>query len=189
MINIVYDVDDVLNNLNDYVIGKLGLVYASNYNIRSCPEYTREQQDKILAMYNDPETFRNLKLVPGARDICKVEETGKARVWINSSCLNVEIEDIKRRCLLENIPGLNKDRLVFQVGYGMSKKQLDFTDIIVEDCITNLTKYNAQVEKILIDKKHNQAKTYCISDWDYGIKRVDTLLTANKLVMEYVNKH
>lgn len=189
MLNIVYDVDDVLNNLNDYVFNTLELPMASRFNIRECSEYTKEQQDTILDMYGNVETFKNLTYVDGAKDICEIEKTGKALVWINSSCFTKDIADFKVKSLLENIPGLNPDRIILQIGVGHKKKQLDFTDIIVEDCLTNMRVYKQSTSKLLINKIYNQPKTYCTSDWKEGLIRVPSLLEANKLIRSYVERN
>ena len=186
MIDIVYDVDDVLNNLNGYVFQQLKFPEPTNFNIRECKEYTKEQQDTILAMYGEAETFRNLTYVEGARDICEIEKTGKARVWINSSCFTQEIADIKTGSLLASIPGLNPERIILQIGLGHAKEPVNFAKFIVEDCLTNTFKYSNSTIKLLIDKVYNQAKTYRTSDWKAGITRVDNLVEANNIIRKYI---
>lgn len=187
IINIVYDVDDVLNNLNAYVFNTLKVPAASRFNIRECTEYTKEQQDEILQMYSNPETFRNITYVEGAREICDVEKSGRARVWINSRNLTQEIAEIKQKSLLESIPDLKANQIEMQIGAGDKKKISSFADIVIEDCLGNILMYEKHTTKILINKNHNQAKSYGISDSKEGIIRVPTLVHANLIIRKMVD--
>lgn len=181
-LNAVYDVDDVLNNLNDYVFETLRLHKAKRFKIpENTDQYTEDQMKSIINMYGDPNTFRNLRYVPGARDICKIEKTGKALTWINSSNYTEDIAKVKLESLIANIPDLNIDRIILVIGLGANKNAVD-ADIIVEDCFTNLDKYHDGTLKILIDKTHNQAETYGSTDAEKGITRVKSLVEANTII-------
>lgn len=180
--NVVYDVDDVLNNLNDYVMLKIGKKSARYYNINLCDEFTQEEKERIYEMFGDSTVFSKLSSVDGADEICDIESTGKAKVWINSSNYNKDVAEIKYPWLLKHIPNLNKDRIRLQIGKGEHKECCDFADIVVEDCFTNLLKYSDKVIKILIDKTYNQAETYGTTDRDSSIIRVNSLREANELI-------
>lgn len=188
MINVVYDVDDVLNNLNNYVCDKLNIDSSKldNFDIRKCSRLTAQEQENILDMYGRPDTFKNLTYVRGAEDICEIEKTGKALVWINSKCFNQEIADIKAQTLTEAIKGLNPDRLIFQIGTDQKKSGLDFADIIVEDNLLNLRKYSTKTIKYLVNKFHNQSETYNTTDIKEKLIRVPNLIEANRQIRKYV---
>ena len=183
MINIVYD---VLNNLNACVYERVGCVPASKFNISECVEYTEEEKQAIYDSFGSAEVFRGLSAVPGASEICEIEKTGKALVWINSSNFTQEIADIKREWLFKYIPNLSEERVLLHVGHGEKKVSLDFADIVVEDCFKNLLKYDSHVVKILIDKTHNKAETYGTTDEKEHIIRVNSLLEANVFIKSIV---
>lgn len=186
-LNVVYDVDDVLNNLNDYVFDTLKLPKAKRFVIAENSDiYTEQQVEAIIQMYRDSETFKHLKFVPGARDICRIEKTGKALTWINSSNFTEDVAKVKLKDLVTNIPDLNPDRIILVIGTGNSKNAVS-ADIIIEDCFTNLNKYPDGCLKILIDKEHNQASEYDTTDAEKGITRVSSLIEANEIIKYVVD--
>ena len=186
-VKIVYDVDDVLNNLNDYCLRKLNLPWAPRFNTYENECYTKEQADALMEMYGNPETFRNLTYVEGADQIYHVEADGHAEVHINSRNFNQDVADVKLETLRKLIPGLPLDRVEMQIGLGSDKKiDLD-ADIIVEDCITNCLKYRYDTIKILIDKPNNQSKVYDIDESEHNIIRVDNLIQANSIIRDFVD--
>lgn len=188
-IHIVYDIDDVLNNLNDYVFNRLGISdRPRQFNIMLCDQYTAEQKEKILESYGNPEVFENVAWVPGAYNIFDIERTGKALVSINSSNFNTEVMEVKRKRLHE-IPNINWDRVNLHIGKGYNKEAIDTADIVVEDCITNTIKYRKDTIKLLINKSHNQAETYGIDEKVEGIIRVNSLIEANEYIQRYVETH
>jgi 5'(3')-deoxyribonucleotidase len=186
-LKIVYDVDDVLNNLNHYVFSTLKLGLPDRFNIMDCDKYIDEQKKAILGMYSSPDTFRKISYVPGASEICEIEKTGKAEIWINSHSFNEEILQVKHDSLVELLPEMNKSHIILTIGRGAGKKQLDNTDIIVEDSFTNLMEYSDDVLKVLINKTHNQAKTYGTTDDEQHIIRVKDLEEANEVCWRAVN--
>ena len=186
MVNVVYDVDDVLNNLVSHIISKLGLPEPSRYAVRECTEYIKEQQDTIIAMFSDPDVFREISFVDGAKDICDIERSGMARVWINSCNANEKVGEVKRQALIEHIPNLSPNRIHFQYGDGLKKTPLPMTDIIVEDSFKNLLAYPKDVIKILIDRSCNKAEYFNTTDKEHQIIRVVDLNSANTLIKTLV---
>ena len=184
---IVYDLDEVLNNLNEYVYNFLKVPSASVFNIKECKEYTEEQKVAILSMYRDPEVFKKLDLVDGGKEILDIESTGKAEVWINSNNLSDEVKQAKIQWLKEKLPEFNMQHVVMQVKAAESKDGHDDAFIIVEDNLLNLRKYSKDTIKILIDKSHNQSEAYNTSDEAEGIIRVKDLKEANSRIKQIVN--
>lgn len=191
MLNVVYDVDDVLNNLNEYVFNLLNLSPPDRFNIYECNYYTDEQKRQVMEAYKSWEIFTHLQFVPGASEICDIEKTRKAIVWINSNNFTEEIAQIKYKSLTEYIPSLNKERIIMQIMNGdthVTKECIPSTDIIVEDCLLNLSKYGKDTYKILIDKTYNKSESYGSTDKDLGIIRVKDLLDANRHVEKIVQQ-
>ena len=186
---IIYDVDDVLNNLNEYCLTKLGLPWGTRFNTYENTSYTKEQADSLMGMYGNPETFRHLSYMPGARDIFDIEKTGKVKVRIVSRNFNQGVADVKMGWILGGIPGATSDNIEMQIGLGADKRIDKTADIIVEDCITNCIKYNKDTIKILIDKPNNKAEEYSINEGEHNIIRVDTLIDANNLIRKIVNNY
>lgn len=186
-IKIIYDVDDVLNNLNSYILSQLSLPWGERFRILECKCYTEEQANTILSMYGDPEVFKHLTYEPGASEIFDIEKTGKAEVFIISRNFNQEVADVKMKTLLEHIPNANPDKIEMQIGLGHKKEIDKSADIIVEDCIENCIKYNFDTIKILINKPNNQAEAYGINEHEHNIIRVQSLIEANQLIHAIVN--
>jgi hypothetical protein len=176
MINIIFDVDDVLNNLSTFAFQKHGLPLPHRYRIRECEQYTKEQQDAVLATLADPETFKLLDLQHGIDRLIELNEVPGARVGINTASFNSEIVEVKKVILDFVMSKLDPDMIFMPlINDGDKKANFDYTDIIVEDSMENILSYGRQVHKVLIDKTYNQAREYGIKDSDYGIHRVKTL--------------
>lgn len=185
-LNVVYDVDDVLNNLNEYVFKQLGVTWRPRrFNVRECTDVSTEFQDKIIGMYGSPETFENLDWVDGAHEITSIEADGSAKVWINSNNFSDTIRDVKRHRILTELTEINPDRVVLQVSGSNDKKAVN-ADIVIEDHIINCLKYSDWSIKILIDKTWNQPDQYEIAEDFYHIIRVGSLLEANQAVREII---
>lgn len=193
MYKVVYDMDDVINNLNKYVFSTLNLPLPEFFEIKSCG-YTDEQKEKIISMYKDPETFRHLRLMPGARCITRAEKIFKDKegnplvsVWINTISLNADIVAVKKETVRVGIPGFDMSRMITQVSDG-HKHILEDADYVIEDNIRNIVKYPSKCKKILIDKTHNQGHAYNIADRDAGITRVRNLKGAIRTVERDIAK-
>lgn len=186
-IDVIYDVDDVLNTLNETVFNKLGWTWRpKRFNTRECDDITREQQDIVLRLYRDPEMFRTTAWSDGAKDIANIENTGLARVGINSNSLNPEVVGIKRHRLLTDIPNINPDRLTLQC-VGTEEKKSVHADIIIEDHIMNTLRYGEHCIKILINKTWNTSGEYPMDEEKLHIVRVDSLLEANEVIARIVD--
>lgn len=189
MINVVYDVDDVLNNLNEYATAKAGVDMSAikYFNIRKNTNIPEDGQDRLLELYGNPDTFRHLSFLDAAYHICDIEkEFDNVYVSIHSNNFAQEIADIKTSALLAEIPGITSEKISMEVGSAMSKSAHSEADIIVEDSFQNCLKYSDDTIKILINKSWNQAENYDSTDKESGITRVESLEKANELIREIV---
>lgn len=184
VLNAVYDVDDVLNNLVKHVCKTLKISLPDRFEINLCKNYSEDEKKEVYRMFEDPETFRHVEYDPDANKICEVEKTGKVLVWINSNNLNQSIVDIKVPSLLENISDLTPERIRMEIRGRVDcnfKEALENTDIVVEDNLLHLLN-NDECVKILINRTHNQADVYNIKDADYNIIRVNELSEAIDII-------
>lgn len=186
MLHIIYDVDDVLNNLTDRMCQFVGVEPNTFYRIEDNDHYTDDEKRRCFEFFNDPDAFAALDFVPGATEIFEIEKTSKARVSIMSCNYNQQIVDIKMHKLLTRIPGAAPEKIQMQLLRGEDKVVDPSADIIVEDCLANCLKYPLDTLKILINKSYNQAATYNVNESAWNIRRVDSLLEANQLIREII---
>lgn len=187
-INVVFDIDDVLNNLNDYVFGTLGLPEPDTFKVNESSLYTAEQKKSIMQMYGKEDTFRHLKYDSLCRSLTALERKSNVYVWINSVCFTQDIADVKLGQLRMYAPGLNEDRIIFQItSDGSSKRELSCSTIMVEDNILNLFKHEETPIKILIDKSYNKAEVYGTHDATHDIIRVKSLAEAYKVIECFIS--
>ena len=193
-ITIVYDVDDVLNDLCDHVHSEVGTNPDDQdyFDVADCSKFSQEQKDQILSLFSNPDTFLNLNYVPGANQIMKFERYKDVEVHINSGSFNKSIADIKQNSLLKEIYDITPDRIHLQISkpsdHKMVKRIYNDATIVIDDNIKFLQDYPSSVFKILIDKPYNKATSYNITDNSEGIIRVGSLLEANRIVHEIIHR-
>lgn len=187
-INVVFDIDDVLNNLNDYVFGTLGLPEPDTFKVNESSLYTDEQKKAIMQMYGKADTFWHLQYNSLCSRLTDLECASNVYVWINSVCFTKDIADVKLGQLRMYAPGLDEDRIIFQItSDGSSKRELSCGTIMVEDNIINLFKHEETPIKILIDKSYNKAEVYGTHDATHGIIRVNSLAEAYKVIECFIS--
>lgn len=186
MKNIVYDVDDVLNNLNGVVYSSLGILhlykiqkrFRATENLGTLDEKTVAA---IIEKYEDPKVFEQLSPVKGIERILDVEKIDTdAAVHIHSLNFKEQIAFIKRAFLTENVPNIKESNINLVVG--THKEPFANAFSITEDSLENLLLYEPCVHRILIDKPYNQFESYGINNKEVGILRVDCLDTAVDMV-------
>lgn len=167
----MYDIDDVLNNLNEEVYSTLGIPHLyykqKRYKVReNVGILTDKQMDSILNLYSDNSLFERLRPIRGIERITNIEKQlpNKAVVHIHSISLNEDIIRIKERFIRDNIAGFNSERANLALGH--NKDAFKNADIIVEDSLENLLKYGSNTIKILLDKPYNQFNNYGIVKTD-----------------------
>lgn len=191
-LRIVYDMDDVLNNLNEVVATAVGIkeTQLTRYNINEIPELEPGQKKAILSCYRTPSIFKQTKLMPGAERICDVEDSGVADVYIHSISLSPEIIPIKLAKLADGIPRLSPDKISLVLGSGGSDKEAyENTDIVIEDSMANVLKYSNNTIKILINKSHNKAEDWGVAESKLQIIRVNSLVDAVTIVERLVHMY
>lgn len=183
---VVYDVDDVLNNLNNIVFNKAGVEgKVTRYYTNENEGLTKSEMAEMNNLYANPDTFRILEYNDGAERICDIEKTGFADVFIYSANFNPIISRIKYDSLISAIPNIKPDNIELVISSGHKHARRD-TDIIIEDSADNIMLYSDNVIKILIDKPYNQENKYPELMEVKNLIRVDTLVDAVNLVENIV---
>lgn len=190
-INIVYDMDDVLNNLNEAVFGRLGLLdelkELKYFDIRKNEHcLTSEQMTQVISEYSKLETFEKTVASDGIERIVDVEKIDpRVKVWIYTQKFSKELNKFTIDFIKENIPGLSDERIVI-VNSKHKKKRFENAAIIVEDSAENIAEYGKETVKILIDKPYNRHENYVdeftAENVDGTLVRVASLSKAIKLV-------
>lgn len=186
-INIVYDIDDVINELNEYVFNKAGIYNKFKdikyYDIEENTHIlTQDEMDKLNTLYEDTLSYKLAKLADGAKDILEIEKlNNRVRVYLYSVCPSKEIAEVKIEYLKKYIPRIDINRCIFI--YNNNKEALDNTFIVIDDKLENLVRYRDNVIKVLIDKPYNRhGDIKCIKN----MYRVSNLLECNKLIKDKI---
>lgn len=182
---IVYDMDEVLNNLNDVVFCGLGKERANikYFNIYQNDNLTDTQKKYIMSQYSDSSVYKRLSPVEGADRIMNIKDHWGdfVDVMVHTHCFTDEIVDVKKEFISRYIPKLKPDKVLYRTGD--DKGIVPNADIIVEDSLENLNKYAADKVRILIDKPYNKFENYPDID-STGIIRLRTL----NEVLDYIDE-
>jgi len=182
-VKIVYDVDNVLNNLMDYICEayNIDIKKIRRYDISENIELTYSEKNKIFRAFNDKDIFLNLKYDESIGEILNCNNAdNNIEVHIHSLSMNHEIESVKYSKIIELLKNIDESNIVFEVG--SKKSVMHDVDVLVEDCIENCVKANVKKFCILLDKTYNQADEYGICEKDYNIIRVRALCEGIEVI-------
>ena len=190
MVTVVYDLDGVLNNLNEVVYGRYGLLdkfmRQRRYNIKENGNlFNEEEQMLVLNQYKDINTFKNLSAIKGINKILDIKRKYKdgVKVVVHSLSYDSRVPIEKERFIREHGEDSGLLELNFEVGE--SKGLYKGADIVVEDSLENIIGYSDKTKKILIDKPYNKFEAYGIDG--RGIKRSKDLMDAIREVGRIVD--
>lgn len=190
MVTVVYDLDGVLNNLNEVVYGRYGLLdkfmRQRRYNIKENGNlFNEEEQRLVLNQYKDINTFKNLSAIKGINKILDIKRKYKdgVKVVVHSLSYDNRVPIEKERFIREHVEDSGLLELNFEVGE--SKGLYKGADIVVEDSLENIIGYSDKTKKILIDKPYNKFEAYGIDG--RGIKRSKDLMDAIREVGRIVD--
>ena len=175
VIKVVYDVDDVLWGLDDYVMEFLGLDINDNieYRISKSPIFTAKERKAIIDCFCDAKMFENMEFYPGADKITDVEKYG-ATVRIHSNCYSDAIAEQKRRQLYALLPQMKRSFIkLLTVSPTADQKQVDQDAyIFVDDCPYNVALSMAKFN--FVPRK----------PWNLTTKAKDTMTADGKQILE-----
>jgi len=185
---VVFDVDDVLIPLADYICETWGIDYnkLTVYNINDNNLLTDMEKKVILREFNNPEVFESAGFYKG---IERLNELGKDKSFelrlVTESC-NVDVKNRKAKLLhdaLKDVQNLN----IYLIDINEKVGFLNHCDIFVEDNVNNLLKCYGRYEYgILIDKPHNKLSEEMASKYP-KIHRVKNLMEAMDSIEELFN--
>lgn len=154
-LNIWFDLDDTLWDLNDYVYNKAGIngLSLSDATVFNC-EYNKNltdyQKNAIMLCYSDPETFQKLEFVDGVDEICELQDGDRANITIASSCCSFNVHQVKLRRLGE----IKRSDSFYSSLTVYPNHSRGPGDILVDDSMENIRNTDFRFY-ILIDKPWN----------------------------------
>lgn len=186
MKRVVFDIDDVLNNLCEHTYELAGidgvkLLEKKKYIMKETDNLTESQINKILKLWEDEYTYTSCSAQDGIADIGEISKEPDVEVIIHSYCMNKQAASAKESWVSDRIDTAYI-HFIMEIA---NKNPLDGVYAVVEDNLEYLMKYKAPV-KILINKPYNQAENYNMKDSDYGITRVNSTCEAIKIIKELI---
>lgn len=158
---VVFDVDDVMHDLNRRVAERTQIPYEKfvTFYPKENPVMTEEEKRRVLMAYQDPKTFEDIDFCLPVIDLVNriYHEYPDYQVHIISNNTNEKIRDVKLR-QLQKVLDLPEEQLHMHVIHiEESKKKCLPKNIflIVDDSYHNLKMADAQ-HKIMPARKHNE---------------------------------
>lgn len=146
----VFDVDDILWGLNEKVAEILGYDgnLITNFSIRKCTKIDADTQEKIIALYGNINTFKEMKFYEGVEDLLRLEEAG-VEVSICSNSMTKDIAISKTEQLLRKIKGLREEQLQMNIISEKTHHQKDIKSgiwVLVDDSPYNIAASEAEID-------------------------------------------
>lgn len=190
MLKVVYDVDDTLWGLNDFITKLHGIDIRKikRYKTIENDELTEEEKRLIIGSYGDPDIFKQLLFYEGCERVFDLQVFQMADIWISSASLNDAIRDIKRERLKE-LPNIDMGHVVLTSGSDPFQGRVP-GDILVDDCVKNILDHDFTYN-IMLDKTYNHSEedAQAIIDSGKNVIRVFSLDEAIDKVENIVMVH
>lgn len=127
----------------------------TTYRIDSCELLTEEEKRQIKFGFGSVDAFIYSGVSQGAEHLEKLAQN--CILHINSLSCNNDIKEYKRELLKMLIPSLLEENLTLGVYSDFIVKEIEKTDIVVEDCLENLVEnYDTFEKAYLIDHLYNR---------------------------------
>lgn len=158
---VVFDMDDVMYNLNERVSKIKGIPYEkfTQFSIYDNPNMTEDEKKRVLAAYTEADTYRDVEFIQPVIDLINdVHRLFKDyEVHIISNSAAKEVRDVKLPQLLR-VLDLPQSRIHLNVidmrTQSLQKKMPDNMFLIVDDSPHNLEMADAR-HKIMPARLHN----------------------------------
>lgn len=151
---ILFDMDDVLVEYIESVIGDYNKDFDTNYTIKDCTKWELKEVfgDKILDYLNTEGRYRYLDIKKNSDKVIKeIIDTNRYDVFIVTACEPSAYEE-KVEWLKEFMPFFDTKRIIPAV-----EKTAIWGDILVDDKIENLEQFEELIGTgIVFDMPHNQ---------------------------------
>ncbi len=150
---VVFDWDGVFNNQTEFLSAHLGIPTPNHYHSHRATNLTSQQQDALQESYSDIPLYCTIPMVPEFHEVLHLPYGP----YICSCNMNREMLEYKRRTVYAAYKGFPADHLILLDG--REKPAVEDADVVVEDSIDYLEKYDDSVVKILIDHVYNRYAT------------------------------
>ena len=166
MSNIVFDMDDILWGLNEKATKILGIDFNKIIcpNARHNPLLTDKEKDELIAMYGNPDLWKDVVWYDGATNIRDLEKYGH-KVWIKSNCMNTGVRDFKDTFTSPTF-NLPKDQIILDISQEaktLMEDVLIFCDDLPPNILNSTAKYT-----LFLDKPWNQDVTVGIRCYSFA---------------------
>ncbi len=181
---IIFDIDDVLNNLMMTTLEIIGVPekydLKKRYYVEECPEiFTADQKETMRRLWKDGNTYRLCKAQPGIEKLNKLLEIDNVDLKIHSFCASEDAANAKGEFIKSYI-NICDGNLNLELN---SKTPYKNAFVVVEDHFQYLCKTDSKY-KLLIDKPYNKAEEYGTTDKEQGILRFNSTNDAIEFIME-----
>lgn len=168
------DIDGVLIPITEYIKKEKGITAVmTRYEIRE-NDMSDTDKETLLSGYTVLDNFKQAGLSEGTELLKCLQGEGHSLVLNSMSCTE-DIMEYKRK-VFEGYGEL-------QLSMYQKVKEIEPTDILIEDSLENLMNTEVYVDRILIDKDYNQSENYGSTDTELGIKRVRDIEEAISYIL------
>lgn len=181
---IIFDMDDVLWDLNEYAASLVGVPYEkfTMWSVYKNPNFTETERKKILNAYTNPNLYQNIRFKTSmVKLINRIHnERPDCTVLISSNCVSEEIRDMKKEQLLRVLDIPEENIHLHLIDMETQSEQKEFPDnvfLLVDDSPCNIAISNA-LHKIMPAKPYNQKIK--------GVDHPETDEQLEELVMKYI---
>lgn len=127
----------------------------TEYRIDHCKLLTEHEKRRIKSGFGSVEAFKYSGLCCGAEFLEEIAR--KCELYIHSLSFNDDIKEYKKMLLKGVIPSLREENINLEIYSEYTVKEIEKTDIIVEDCLENLINNYTKFDKAyLIDYLYNR---------------------------------
>lgn len=193
---VVYDMDDVLWGYSEVAARYAGISLSewTDFHIEKIEALAEEKRKELRAVVGRTDFYDEIEFYPGVEDILQIcELSERVHVIINSNVISQEAAIIKRQRLMETIPGISDQNMVFGlVGNGEKKTMLNKridpgTFIFVDDSPYNILTSPA-VANIMPQKPWNTTQGAKKLLFGKAAFYATDLQRANQMVQALVSK-
>ena len=164
---IVCDIDGVLNNLMEKSLElynsrnnkDIQIADITTYNFFDC--LPCEDAKGIISLFREKRLWDSLKPLDGSQKVIKQLIKNGHKIYLATATDPINFE-WKVEWLKQYFPSIPSDNII-----RIMDKSLLKCDILIDDCLDNLT--SVTCERVLIDQPWNQSNT---KDYAYGIWRI-----------------
>lgn len=181
---VVFDIDDVLNDLINTTLDIVGVPekyeLKKRYYVEECGEiFSIDQMEMMKKLWKNGDTYTLCKPQPGIEKLNKIMEVENVDLKIHSFCASEDAANAKEEFVKAHT-NVTDDNLVLELN---NKTPFNYAFAIVEDHFQYLCKTKAKY-KLLIDKPYNKAEEYGTTDKEQGILRFKTTEDAIEFILE-----